>query len=114
MLSIIHDQIGTPTSALDLARVVLNLIVNDKLSNSTEILNISNSGECSWFDFASEIKRLAKVKGQIRPTTTEKYGFNARRPKFSVLSKEKLTSNYSIRMRSWEESLEEIINILSP
>ena len=111
-LSVVHDQIGTPTSALDLARVVLNLIDNNKLPKLTEILNISNSGECSWFDFASEIKNYDQTHGQVEPTTTEKYGFIAKRPKFSVLSKEKLASNYSISMRSWQASLNEIMNIL--
>jgi dTDP-4-dehydrorhamnose reductase len=110
-LSVVNDQIGTPTSALDLARVVFE-IIKKGLPNSPEIFHVSNSGQCSWADFAREIFREKGLKIKVNNTTTEAFNAPAPRPKYSVLSTEKLLFTYGIAMRPWKEALKEVLSVL--
>ena len=110
-LSVVNDQIGTPTSALDLARTVFQ-IIEKGLPTAPEILHVSNSGQCSWADFAREIFTEKGLKIKVNNTTTEAFNAAAPRPKYSVLSTEKLLFTYGISMRPWKEALEEVLKSL--
>jgi len=110
-LSVVNDQIGTPTSALDLARTVFQ-ITEKGLPTGPEILHVSNSGQCSWADFAREIFREKGLKIKVINTTTEAFNAPAPRPKYSVLSTEKLLFTYGIAMRPWKEALKEVLSAL--
>mgnify|MGYP003332822960 FL=1 len=110
-LSVVNDQIGTPTSALDLARAVFQ-IIEKGLPSSSEILHVSNSGQCSWADFAREIFTQKSLSTTVNNTTTEAFNAPAPRPKYSVLSTEKLLFTYGIAMRPWKEALEEVLSAL--
>jgi len=110
-LSVVNDQIGTPTSALDLAQAVFEIIKKGLIS-SPEILHVSNSGQCSWADFAREIFREKGLKIKVNNTTTEAFNAPAPRPKYSVLSTEKLLFTYGIAMRPWKEALKEVLSAL--
>ena len=107
-VSVIVDQVGTPTSALDLARVVFE-IIQKGFPETPELLHISNTGHCSWADFAREIFRQKKLSVTVNDTTTEAYNLPAKRPKYSVLSTEKLVFKYGIAMRPWKEALSEVL-----
>ena len=110
-LSVVNDQVGTPTSALDLARTVFQ-IIEKGLPTAPEILHVSNSGQCSWADFAREIFRQKELTIGVNNTTTEAFNAPAPRPKYSVLSTEKLLFTYGISMRPWKEALKEVLSAL--
>jgi len=110
-LSVVNDQIGTPTSALGLARVVFQ-IIESGLPDTPELYHVSNTGQCSWADFAREIFNLKGVSVIVNNTTTEAFNAPAPRPKYSVLSTEKLLFTYGIAMRPWKEALKEVLSAL--
>jgi len=110
-LSVVNDQIGTPTSTLDLARVVFQ-IIESGLPDTPELYHVSNTGQCSWADFAREIFNLKGVSVIVNNTTTEAFNAPAPRPKYSVLSTEKLLFTYGIAMRPWKEALKEVLSAL--
>jgi len=107
-LSVVADQIGTPTSALDLSRAVFE-IIQKGLPKTPELLHISNMVQCSWADFAREIFRQKDLSITVNNTTTEAFNAPAKRPKFSVLSTEKVLFKYGIAMRPWKEALSEVL-----
>ena len=107
-LPVVNDQIGTPTSALDLARAVFK-IIEKGFPETSELLHISNTGQCSWADFAREIFRQKDLSVTVNDTTTEAFNAPAKRPKYSVFSTEKLLFRYGIVMRPWKEALSEVL-----
>jgi len=110
-LSVVNDQIGTPTSALELARVVFQ-IIESGLPDAPELFHVSNAGQCSWADFAREIFKQKGLSVTVNNTTTETFNGPAPRPKYSVLSTEKLLFTYGIAMRPWKEALKEVLSAL--
>jgi len=110
-LSVVNDQIGTPTSALDLARVVFQ-IVQSGLPDTPELFHVSNNGQCSWADFAREVFIQKQLSVTVNNTTTEAFNAPAPRPKYSVLSTEKLLFTYGIAMRPWKDALKEVLSAL--
>ena len=110
-LSVVNDQIGTPTSALDLARVVFQ-IIQSGLPDTPELFHVSNAGQCSWADFAREIFNQKGLPVTVKNTTTEAFNAPAPRPKYSVLSTEKLLFTYGIAMRPWKDALKEVLSAL--
>ncbi len=109
-LSIIFDQIGTPTYAKDLAKTILDII--PKLDNKAEIYHFSNEGVCSWYDFAKEIMKIAKIDCTINPIETKMYPTPAKRPYFSLLNKSKIKKEFNINIPYWKDSLNKCLEIL--
>jgi dTDP-4-dehydrorhamnose reductase len=109
-LSVVNDQIGTPTNAVDLAEVLLKIITeHHKMSTKHYgIYNFSNEGKCSWYDFADKIFELNHVKINLQPIPTSSYPTPAKRPKYSVLDKSKIKNTFGIRISDWEKSLKTI------
>ena len=99
-IDVVDDQRGRPTYAPDLAHAVIQLCRKD----ATGIVHVTNSGDCTWFEFAREIIRDAGLNTVVRPTTSEKFVRPAKRPQYSVLSA-KSRSQYGIDMPHWQESL---------
>ena len=110
-LSVVADQTGTPTSALDLSRTVFE-IIEEGLPKTAELLHISNTGQCTWADFAREIFRQKSLSVTVNDTSTEAFNAPAKRPKYSVMSTEKLLFRYGIAMRPWKEALSEVLKRL--
>jgi dTDP-4-dehydrorhamnose reductase len=100
-LKVVNDQIGSPTYTKDLARAIRELVRLD----ARGILNITNSGACSWFDFASEVLRKAGRSTPIFPIPTSETRRPAKRPAYSVLSPAALGA-YGICLRSWQDALD--------
>ncbi len=113
-LSVVSDQIGTPTNAVDLAEVLLNIIqyCQTEPVEVFGIYNFSNEGQCSWFDFANEIFRLNNIQINLKPIPTPAYPTPAKRPKYSVLDKTKITTTFGIQIKTWEESLKNCTQLL--
>ena len=114
-LSVVSDQIGTPTNAVDLAECLLTIISAQHPTPNTQhlygIYNFSNEGQCSWYDFAKEIFRINSVSINLQPITTAAYPTPAKRPAYSVLDKSKLKQVFGIEVKSWEVSLKNVKNI---
>jgi len=107
-LGVIFDQIGTPTYAKDLAKTILKII--PKIQNSKlSIYHYSNEGAISWYDFAKEIIKMAKLMCKINPIETKDYPTPAKRPHYSVLNKSKIKSAFSIEIPYWKDSLDECL-----
>jgi dTDP-4-dehydrorhamnose reductase len=110
-LSVVNDQIGTPTSAIDLARVVFQ-IIETGLPETPELFHVSNTGQCSWADFAREIFNQKQLSVTVNNTTSEAFNAPVPRPQNSVLSTEKLLFTYGIAMRPWKDALKEVLSAL--
>jgi len=104
-LSVVFDQVGSPTYARDLARVALDIL--SKIENDgVEIYHYSNEGVCSWYDFAKEIMRMAKLTCMINPIETTEYPTPAKRPHYSLLNKAKIKKDFGIVVPYWKDSLD--------
>lgn len=107
-LSVVSDQIGTPTNAVDLAECLLTIITFDIRRSTFDcygIYNFSNEGQCSWYDFAKEIFKVNKVSINLQPIPTTAYPTPAKRPAYSVLDKSKIKEVFGIEVKDWKESL---------
>lgn len=109
-LGVIADQIGTPTYARDLARIIMTAISE---GIQPGIYHFTNEGVASWYDFTKAIHRLAGITTcHVRPLHTSEYPTAAQRPPYSVLDKTKIKQTYGIEIPYWEESLKECIDKL--
>jgi len=117
-ISVVSDQFGSPTWTYDLAKAILQMINMSKDKPPIGIYHYSNEGEISWYDFAVEIYRLGreyeilKEECNIKPIKTEDYPTKAKRPKYSVLSKEKIKS-LGVEVPFWKDSLRNFISSIS-
>ncbi|KAB7885642.1 dTDP-4-dehydrorhamnose reductase [Poseidonibacter ostreae] len=110
-LGVIFDQVGTPTYAKDLAKTILDII--PKIQNSKlSIYNYSNEGAISWYDFAKEIMKMAKLDCKINPIETFQYPTPAKRPHFSLLNKSKIKSTFNIEIPYWKDGLDDCLKRL--
>jgi dTDP-4-dehydrorhamnose reductase len=100
-LSVVNDQIGSPTYTRDLARAIRELVDKD----ARNIVHINNHGICSWFDFAREILLQSGSSVALRPITTDQSARPARRPNYSVLSPASLDA-YGVGLRPWQQALD--------
>ncbi|MDX9901645.1 MAG: dTDP-4-dehydrorhamnose reductase [Aliarcobacter sp.] len=110
-LGVIFDQVGTPTYAKDLAKVILDIIPQIQ-NEKVEIYNYSNEGVLSWYDFAKEIMRMAKLNCKINPIETFQYPTPVKRPHFSLMNKSKIKSTFNIEIPYWKDSLDECLKIM--
>lgn len=106
-LSVVNDQIGTPTNAVDLAEVLIKIVSSNHqfLTSNFGIYNFSNEGYCSWYDFAKKIFEINNIKIDLRPIPTSSYPTPAKRPIQSVLDKTKIKSVFCVIIDCWDESL---------
>ena len=118
-LSVVFDQTGTPTYALDLAKAIECILIDygkERTAESyskTGIYHYSNEGVCSWYDFT---KMIAEYNGtttcDIRPCHSDEFPSPVTRPSYSVLDKTKIKNIFGIRIPYWTESLKQCINNL--
>lgn len=107
-LGVIFDQVGTPTYAKDLAKAILDILPNIK-NEKVEIYNYSNEGVLSWYDFAKEIMRMAKLDCKVNPIETVDYPTPATRPHYGLLNKSKIKKEFNLTMPFWKDSLDECL-----
>lgn len=112
VLNVVSDQIGTPTNARELARCILDIL--PKLNNSkTEIYHFSSEGVCSWYDFAVAIMELIGLDCKVNPIPSTQYPTPAKRPFYSVMSKQKIKTDFGIQPDHWRYSLEQCLKELA-
>jgi len=107
-ISVVSDQIGSPTYATDLAEAIIKIINNKNYlekQQPTEIYHYSNEGRVSWYDFAKEIFKVAKIDCEVKPITTDQYPTPARRPRNTLMNKDKIAEIFSINTPDWKYSL---------
>ena len=103
-LKVVYDQVGCPTYAPDLANAISALISTKYYG----IYHITNSGECSWYEFAKKILEYAEIKDiKVTPISTEELNRQAPRPKYSVLKNFNLEKKKIYKMRNWELALKD-------
>jgi len=107
-INVVSDQIGSPTNAKDLAKVILQIIPLIE-SKSVEIYHYSNSGVCSWFQFAQEIMKISKSDCKVEPILSKDYNSKAPRPNFSILNTEKIQYTFNVEVPEWKTSLRNYI-----
>jgi dTDP-4-dehydrorhamnose reductase len=107
-LSVVGDQIGSPTYTSDLAKLLIDMIQSDKYGS----YHASNEGFCSWADFAKEIFRQADKNIRVNSISTEEYPTRAVRPKNSRLSKQKLVDQGFDLLPTWQDSVKRYLNEL--
>jgi dTDP-4-dehydrorhamnose reductase len=104
-LKVVNDQHGSPTSTVDLARVIIKLVEEKNYG----LFHATCKGQCSWYDFTKEIFRLKGINTEVIPCTTEEFPRPAKRPKYSVLRNYMLELTTGDIMRTWQEAIEEYL-----
>lgn len=102
-LSVVNDQIGTPTHAVDLAEALIKIITSGKKEYG--IYHFSNEGIASWYDFAKKIFEINSVTIDLQPIPSSQFPTPASRPKYSVLDKTKIKTVFGMEIQKWEEAL---------
>lgn len=113
VVSVVFDQAGTPTYALDLAKAIFKIVEERLYEGRDGIYNYSGEGVCSWYDFTKEIASLAGHGGcDIRPCHSDEYPSKVRRPAYSVLDKTKFKETFGLSVPYWKDSLKQCIDNL--
>ena len=105
-IKVVNDQILTPTSTKDMTEKLFELIRTGRYG----LYHMTNTGECSWYDFAVEIFKLAGITADITPTVSSDYVAKARRPSYSVLDNKNLREAGIKDFRHWKEALKDYID----
>ena len=100
-VSVVNDQIGSPTYTPDLSRLLVDMIVSDKYGR----YHATNEGLCSWYDFAVEIFKQAKLDVAVTPVSSDAFPVKAKRPHNSRMDKSKLTENGFELLPTWQDAL---------
>lgn len=104
-ISVVCDQIGSPTYTADLAPLLCDMAVSDKFG----IYHATNEGFCSWAEFAEEIFKQSKLSTTVRPIPTSAYPTYAKRPFNSRLSKDSLNVVGFSHLHNWHDAIEQYL-----
>lgn len=112
-LSVVYDQVGTPTYARDLAQVCLDIMGKaGRIDTKGKLYHYSNEGVTSWYDFAQAIMDVGNLACKVKPIESKDYPTAARRPAYAVLNKTKIKADFGIKIPHWRKSLAECIEKL--
>ena len=106
-LNVVNDQIGSPTSTVDLAKVIVDLMGTEHYG----VYHATCEGQCSWYDFAKKIFEIKDVDVKVSPVSSDEFKRDAERPKYSVLDNYMLKLINKNNFRHWEESLKEYLEM---
>ena len=107
---VVNDQIGSPTYAYDLAKVIVEIIMNNK--NKSGLFHYSNEGEISWFEFAKSIREFYNIDCEIIGVSSDEFKTLAKRPKYSLLDKSKIKTTFNLEIPNYKKSLKNCIEII--
>ena len=114
-LSVVNDQMGSPTYAADLADAILEIIKHKEfrdVAQTTQTYNYSNEGEISWHEFAKEIFKIEKIECEVNSITSQQYPSPAKRPRNTFMKKDKIVKVFNIKISNWKSSLNTCMTIL--
>lgn len=100
-VSVVNDQIGSPTYTFDLAVLLVDMIQTEKYGR----YHATNEGLCSWYEFACEIFQQAGMDVKVTPVSSDQFPAKAKRPSNSRMSKDKLEENGFNRLPTWQDAL---------
>ena len=106
-LNVVNGQLGSPTSTVDLAKVIINLMETEHYG----LYHATCEGQCSWYDFAKKIFEIKNIDIKINPVGSDEFKRDAERPKYSVLDNYMLKLIDKNNFRHWEESLKEYLEM---
>ncbi|MBF7090632.1 dTDP-4-dehydrorhamnose reductase [Flavobacterium sp. ALJ2] len=106
-ISVVNDQIGSPTYAADLAQTMIEIISSDEWTSG--IYNYSNEGEISWYEFALAIKDIGGYNCKVNGIASSAYPTPAKRPSFSLLDKNKIKKVYGVDVPNYKASLKQML-----
>jgi dTDP-4-dehydrorhamnose reductase len=109
-ISVVDDQLGSPTFAMDLAEAIVWVIKSK--SENYGLFHFSNSGVISWYDFASKIFEFKAIDIDLKPVKSMDFNTLAVRPSYSVLDSSKFESEFCFPMRKWEQSLKKALKLM--
>ena len=109
-VKVVNDQIGSPTYAYDLAKVIIDVIINSE--NKSGLFHYSNEGEISWFEFARSIRELYNLDCEIIGVSSKEFKTIAKRPKYSLLDKTKIKKIFNLEIPNYKQSLEDCIKVI--
>ena len=107
-LNVVSDQIGSPTYASDLGLAILDIIRSEKFNGQkqeSQVYHYANKGVCSWYDFAKEVIQILGSKCIINSIKTEDYPTTAKRPRSTVMSTDKISQEFDLKINFWKDSL---------
>lgn len=110
VVNVVDDQYGCPTYAGDLAKVIVEIIEHQGLTGG--IINYSNAGVASWYEFAIAIKEYTKSACTVNPVPSLQFPTPAKRPKYSVLDTTRIKELLGIEIPHWKDSLKECMKLL--
>jgi len=108
-INVVADQTGSPTYALDLAAITLKGLSQNPKFNGVKIYHITNSGHTTWYGIANAIQKQINTHCKIHPVDTVNYPSKAQRPKYSVLSCEKIRKEFNLNLEPWESALKDCL-----
>ena len=114
-LSVVNDQMGSPTYAADLADAILEIIKHKKftdLGQTMQIYHYSSEGEISWYEFTKEIFKIKRIKCKVNSITSQQYPATTKKPKNSLMSQDKIFEVFNIKISKWKSSLNTCMTIL--
>jgi len=109
-IKVVNDQIGSPTYAYDLAKVIVEIIMYHKTESG--LFHYSNEGEISWFEFARSIRELYKLDCEIIGVSSKEFKTLAKRPQYSLLNKLKIKKTFNLEIPNYNQSLKNCIEII--
>lgn len=113
-INVVDDQLGSPTYASDLAKAII-LLIKKKIvfEQASSVLHFSNSGQCSWYEFAKEIVHNSSFKCEVKAVPSSEYKTLAKRPHYSVLNCNKIQSVLNLEIRNWKDALNECMTSIN-
>ena len=107
-INVVSDQVGTPTYAGDLADAIVQ-IIPQMTKQTSGVYQFTNTGVCSWYDFATEIMELSGLNCVVNPIKSSEYPTRAVRPFYSVLDKSRIQTVFNIKIQHWKKGLEKCL-----
>ena len=108
-INVVADQTGSPTYAIDLAAATLKALDQNPLFNGVNVYHYTNSGHTTWYGIATAIKQQINTHCKIHPVVTAGYPTKAQRPKYSILSCEKIKKEFNLNPQPWESALKDCL-----
>ena len=107
-ISVVNDQIGSPTYTYDLARLLVDMAESNKYGK----YHATNEGLCTWYEFACEIFKQANIEVKVKPVTSDMFPSKAKRPHNSRMEKIKLDENGFTRLPDWKDALSRYLSVI--
>jgi dTDP-4-dehydrorhamnose reductase len=113
MIRVVNDQRGCPTYAADLAKAIVTVVLAWQQGNThSGIYHFSNAGDITWYEFALAIQQEAGLACKVEPIPSSAYPTPARRPGYSVMDTQKITTDFGVQSLPWRSALKDCLQRL--